>query len=148
MHNVLKRCSVLLAVSAVAVAQTADCVSCLRSFGAQNGQPLSHSVHRGCAPETVKGKAVVFSSPDGHKCSFLFRAGNADILSEEIRPGYGNSIRYTRTGPDTATLVVEEWEFIYTYTMRFSSATSGTASQSGYGEGMEWSTEGISFELK
>lgn len=101
----------------------------------------------GPAPASVKGKTFRFLSPKGNTFSLTFRKGNSDILSNDIDPGYGNSIKYTRTSANTAKIEVEEWESVTTYTLIFTSPAEGVATESGYGEGEEWNETGITFSL-
>ncbi len=84
----------------------------------------------GFAPASVKGKYIHFyanAGTPGTGYGYSFRKGNSDILSNEIGPHYGNSIKYTKTGSNTATIQVEEWEALHTYTLSFVSPTEGTA---------------------
>ena len=114
---------------------------------------LTHSadslpVRVGFAPESVEGREVCIVSESGEVSKFCFSSGNTSILSKEIRPGYGNLIRYRRTGSNSASIEVEEWEFVYKYTLHFTSPSAGTATESGYGEGTEWNNSGIHFQIK
>ena len=118
----------------------------LNSAPAKGGAAQSAA---GLAPASVAGKTFSFINPAGETFTYTFRKGNSDIVSNSIPPeGYGNSLRYTKTGPNTATIVVEEWESISTITLTFTSPHQGTATDQGYGEGEEWNHTGISFSVK
>ena len=58
------------------------------------------------------------------------------------------SYDYKKTGIATAEIVEPGYEWETTYTLTFDSATTGTVTTSGGGEGMEWKASGIRFTIK
>ena len=118
----------------------------LKTAGTQNNIPAS----AGMAPQSVKGKSITFwknNTPltDQH---YTFRQGNRNILSNAIPNAYGNALNYTRTGNNTARIVLEEWEYIVTYHLTFTSPASGSAWLEGYGEGEKWTETDLTFTLE
>lgn len=103
----------------------------------------------GLAPASVKGKTITFwkgGAPLTDE-TYTFRQGNSNILANDIPEGYGNLLKYTKTGANTAKIVIEEWESCTTYLLTFTSPTEGKASSYGEGEGEVWSDSNLSFTL-
>lgn len=111
--------------------------------------PKTAPVAAGMAPQSVKGKSITFwkdGSPLSDQ-SYTFRQGNKNVLANNIPNGYGNALNYTKTGNNTAQIVVEEWESSTTYYLTFTSPTEGTAWLEGSGEGEEWTAAGLTFTM-
>lgn len=99
----------------------------------------------------MKGKAITIwknGTPSFSPEVYTFRQGNTNILANDIPNGYGNLIKYKKTGPSTAEIEIEEWESAYSYYLIFSSSTGGTAIGKGWIEGEEWENTGLSFTIK
>ena len=122
-----------------------------------------------CAPADVSGRTVTIirtaeqsatsdeglnvwkPSEDKSPRVFKFKQGNSCkplTGSQAPGPGYGNRATYKKTGPNTATIVDEEWESSTTYTLKFTSPTSGNVTESGEGEGLEWRARGATFVIR
>ena len=102
----------------------------------------------GYAPNSVAYKTIKFLYNNGNTSSFTFGKSNRATISSEIPPGYGNSVSYTKTGANTATIEWAEWEFMGSYIMTFTSPTSGTATATEGGEGLNERYVNVAFTIK
>lgn len=55
---------------------------------------------------------------------------------------------YKQTGRNTGTLTIYGWEDMTTYSLLFDTATTGTATYQGEGEGTYWKGSGVRFSIK
>lgn len=55
---------------------------------------------------------------------------------------------YKQTGRNTGTLTIYGWEDMMTYSLLFDTATTGTATYQGEGEGTYWKGSGVRFSIK
>lgn len=82
--------------------------------------------------------------PEGNLSTHGVRSGTYLVKSNNKYSGYD----YMKTGRNTGTLTIYGWEDATTYSLRFDSATTGTASYKGGGEGMAWKGSGLRFAVK
>lgn len=142
-------------------AKTAKGASVAMCVGPPNGKAINKILNsapargktpaaRGLAPVSVKGKTITFwrgGTPLTDQ-RYTFRQGNSNIMANNIPAGYGNLLKYTKTGANTAKIEVEEWESAITYTLTFTSPSEGKASMEGIGEGETWSESNLTFTLQ
>lgn len=104
----------------------------------------------GLAPDSVKGMTITFwkgGTPLTQE-KYTFREGNTNILANNIPAGYGNLLKYTKTGRATARIDIEEWESAISYYLIFTGPTEGTASSKGICEGEIWGEANLTFTIQ
>lgn len=83
-------------------------------------------------------------NPEGNLSRHGVKNGTYLVKNHGKYSGYD----YKQTGRDTGTLTIYGWEDMTTYSLLFDTATTGTATYQGEGEGTYWKGSGVRFSIK
>lgn len=119
------------------------------------------------APESVAGRIIrlddrftqICERPVGSEewsawtnfqygCSFDFPFDANNQYRTALNPSETTCLTYKKTGARSAEIRYESAESAHTCYLNFTSATTGTATKEGYGEGSEYKQRNIQFHIK
>ena len=81
-------------------------------------------------------------------CAFDFNFDANNQYRITLNPCETTCLTYKKTGPATAEIYCEAAENAHTCYLKFDTATTGTATKEGYGEGCDYKQRHIQFSIK
>lgn len=153
-------CAVLLAAAAVASCSTTPAKSeadtrrplVIESPASVAGQKIELDFRLAMHREGEEGQPIEWGAWERVadktlETSTVFGTNNECDTNRFPGDDTGAKWVYKKTGPSTAELTLEGWEWFATYKLDFCTYTLGSAESRGGGEGMFWETKDVVFRL-